>query len=326
MKVLVTGGTGFIGSHLVEKLCMRGNQVTSIAKDGLNAEILKRQGASVILGDLNNSISWDGILDGIDVVYHLAGLTRSRFAREYYEANTDATRRLVNICSTLAPNLKRFLYVSSLTAVGPSPDGRPLGEDAPCRPVSHYGKSKMLAELEVLRASDRLPVTIVRPAAVYGPRDREWCEYVRLTVRGIQPRVGFGKKLMSIIHADDLTEGILRAAETPQAAGRVYFLAGERPCTMLEFGHAIAAALNKHPLRLPLPHAVAYVVGGVEEALGKIFGHDVMFNIQKVKEAVQYAWTCSIERAQAELGFCPRIPLVEGMRATCTWYRNNHWI
>jgi len=326
MRALVTGGTGFIGSHLVEKLHKQGDEVISLAKDGRNVAILEQLGVKVILGDLNNGMQWDEILEGVDIVYHLAGVTRSRCARDYYEGNTLATKRFVRICSSLTGSLKRFLYVSSLTAVGPSADGTPLREDAPYHPVSHYGKSKMLAELEVLKASARLPITIVRPSAVYGPRDREWCPYIRLTLRGIQPRIGFGTKLLNIIHSDDLTEGILQAAKAPQAVGEIYFFGSEQAYTITDFERAIAGALNTHPLRVPLPHPIAYAIGAVGGALGRIFGHDVMFNIQKVRESVQYAWTCSVEKAKSELGFRQRISLMEGMQTTCDWYSSNKWI
>ncbi len=326
MKTLVTGGTGFIGSHLVEKLRTRGHDVVSVAKDGQNVEILNRLGVQVITGDLNNGMQWEKTLEGVDTIYHLAGVTRGRFAKDYYEGNTMATKRFVAVCSRFASSLKRFVYVSSLTAVGPSPDGSPVEEDAPYHPVSYYGKSKMLAELEVLRARAELPVTIVRPSAVYGPRDREWCEYIRLIVHGFQLMVGFRAKLMNLVHADDLTDGIILAAESPSAVGQIYFLGSERACSTREFGETIAGAVGKHPLRVPVPHAVAYAVGAVEGAVGKIFGRDVMFNLQKVRESVQHAWTCSISKAKAELGFSPRIPLDEGVRSTCEWYRKNRWI
>ena len=226
-KILVTGATGFIGSHLVERLRREGHEVRCIAKDPLNVKVLEASGCSVVLGDLNNGVDWDALLDGIDIVYHVAGVTRCKRPEDYYEGNYRATQRFVQVCSDICRRLSRFVYVSSLTATGPSCDGLPVHEDAPYHPVSHYGKSKMMAELEVLRASDRIPVTIVRPSAVYGPRERDMYDYIRMIKRGLQVLIGYRKKMLSLIHADDLVSGIILAGQSAVAAGRTYFLESE---------------------------------------------------------------------------------------------------
>lgn len=177
MKVLVTGGTGFIGSTLIERLRSRGDEVTSVAKDRLNLSLLEALGVQVVLGDLNEANGWDRILAGVECVYHLAGVTRAQSSREYYEGNHLATRRLLELCLQYCPGLERFLYVSSLAAVGPALNSEPVEETTPYHPVSHYCRSKMQGEMEVLQVHDRLPVTIVRPSAVYGPRERDMYEY-----------------------------------------------------------------------------------------------------------------------------------------------------
>lgn len=326
MKTLVTGGTGFIGSHLIERLLGKGYEVLCVAKDVLNRELLERAGCKVVLADLNNGISWDSLLDGVDCVYHVAGVTRCRSPREYYEGNYRATKHFVDICVNLRSSLKRFVYVSSLTAVGPSLDGRPVDETSPYHPVSHYGKSKMLAELEVLRVSDRLPMTIVRPSAVYGPRERDMYDYMRLIKKGIQPLVGFRSKLMSLIHSDDLVDGIIRSGESEIAVGKTYLLGSEAIYSVREIGRAISCAVHRHPLCVGLPHCLIYAVGGIATLVGKATGQQVFFNIEKVKESVQPAWTCSVEKAKSELGFHQSVELVEGMKSTYSWYCKNGWM
>jgi nucleoside-diphosphate-sugar epimerase len=326
MKILVTGGTGFIGSHLVERLRREGHEVLCVAKDVLNAQVLESIGCSVVLEDLNNGVAWESILNGVDCVYHVAGVTRCRSAHEYYEGNYRATKHFVNICSTLSPSLRRFVYVSSLTAVGPSPDGKPVSESTPYHPVSHYGKSKMLAELEVLKASDRLPVTIVRPSAVYGPRERDMYDYMRLIKKGIQPLIGLRTKFMSLIHSDDLVDGIVRAGEREIAVGNTYLLGSERVYSVREIGQAIASAVHAHPLCIGLPHWLVYSIGGIATLGGKIVHRQVFFNLEKVREGVQPAWTCTVEKAIAELGFQQRVDLVDGMRMTYSWYCSNGWM
>ena len=326
MKILVTGGTGFIGSHLVERLHNDGHQVLCVAKDALNMKVLQSVGCSVVLADLNNGIAWDSLLNGVELIYHVAGVTRCRTSKEYYAGNYEATKHFVDICAALSPSLKRFVYVSSLTATGPSLNGTPVDESAPYHPVSHYGKSKMLAEREVLRVSDRFPVTIVRPSAVYGPRERDMYDYIRLIKSGIQPLIGLKSKFMSLIHSDDLVDGIVRAGESEASVGKTYFLGSETFYSVRDIGCAIACAVDRHPLCVGIPHCLVYTIGGIATLAGKITGQQVFFNIEKVRESVQPAWTCSVEKAKTELGFRQRVELTDGMKSTYAWYCANGWM
>jgi nucleoside-diphosphate-sugar epimerase len=325
MKVLVTGGTGFIGSRLIERLRRRGDEVICVAKDRLNAAFLESLNVPVILGDLNNGIGWDAILDGVDSIYHLAGVTRAKSWNEYYEGNYHATKRLVEICIAHCTSLKRFVYVSSLAAVGPSPDGEPVTEETRYHPVSHYGKSKMLGEMEVVKARDRLPITVVRPSAVYGPRERDMYKYMRLILVGIQPLIGFRRKLLSLIHSDDLVDGILLTGEHPHAVGEKYFLGSEVCYSIEDIGDAIARAVQKKPMKVRMPHALVYTAGVAAEVFGRITRKQTFFNLQKARESVQTAWTCSVEKARTQLGFRQKVSLEDGMLRTYLWYCDNGW-
>lgn len=326
MKILVTGGTGFIGSYLTECLKKRGNTVICVAKDKLHCVYLQSLGVEVTLGDLNNGLGWDSILDGVEMIYHLAGVTRARKSQEYYEGNYIATKRFLDVCKSNGTNLKRFVHVSSLAAVGPSLDGQPVNENTQYHPVSHYGKSKMLGELEVLRASCHLPITIIRPSAVYGPRERDMYEYFRIIRRGLHPLIGFQKKLLNLIHLEDVVDGILLAADSQRAIGKTFFLGSEEQYSTEEIGNTIAAILKKHPLKIHVPHPFVLTLGVLEEIVGKIIRKPIFFNIQKAKESIQSAWTCSIEKAKNAFGFHPRLSLVEGMFNTFLWYRSNGWL
>jgi len=326
MKVLVTGGTGFIGSHLVERLRKRGDEVKCVAKDRLNATLLESLDVEVVLGDLNNGIGWDSILDGVECIYHLAGVTRAKSSKEYYEGNYMATKRFVEVCIANCVDLRRLVYVSSLAAIGPSLDRHPVTEETPYHPVSHYGRSKMMGELEILGVRDRLPVTVVRPSAVYGPRERDMYEYMRLIMRGVQPLIGFRKKFLSLIHSDDLVEGIILAADHPRAIDQTYFLGSEEWYATEDIGSAIACAIQKFPVRVRIPHAVIYAIGAIAAAVGKLTNKQIFFNLQKARESVQSAWICSVEKAKTHLGFRQRVSLAEGMERTYRWYRENGWL
>lgn len=326
MNILVTGATGFIGSHLVERLSREGHTITCLAKETMHVRVLQSLGCRVVLADLANGAPLDRLLRDAHTVYHLAGVTRARHPRDYYQGNVVGTRRLVRACIESAPELRRFVFVSSLTASGPSRDGRPLSEDAPCRPVSDYGRSKMLAEDEVRSTGCRLPWTIVRPSAVYGPRERDMYDYIKIIRRGLEPLIGLQDKLLSLIHVDDLVDGIVRAGESPQAAGRIYFLGSEQPYTYHQISMAIARVFRSRPLCLRLPHWLVYAIGASASALGALAGREVFFNVQKARESVQRGWVCSVERARRELGFRQRVELGEGMAQTCQWYVQEGWL
>jgi len=326
MKILVTGGTGFIGSHLVRRLLHEGHDVICLSKDRLNADYLQELGASVVLGDLNGMLEWESIFDGVKVVYHAAGITRARWTRDYYRVNYLGTKRFLEMCLRHAPVIDRFVYVSSQTAAGPSRDGFPLTENSECMPVSHYGRSKLRAEGEVMSVAGRLPVTIIRPAAVYGPRERDVFNYFQLVQKGIRPVIGFRSKKMNLVFVEDLVEGIARAGESDRAIGETYFLGAEESVSSDRLGRVIAEVAGKKALRVTVPHFVAYTVGAVSGALGKIRGCSVLFNVQKAREAVQREWSCSIVKAREHFGYAPRVSLEDGVRRTLGWYREAGWI
>jgi nucleoside-diphosphate-sugar epimerase len=280
----------------------------------------------VIYGDLTNGVSWDALLDGIDCIYHVAGVTRAQQTRDYYTGNTEATKRVIDAILPRCNGKTRLVYVSSLTVVGPSRDGTPVDEHTPCRPISEYGKSKLLAEAEVLRAVDRMPTTIVRPAAVYGPRERDLLQYIHMARRGVAPLIGFGTKWVNFVHVHDLVDGIIRAGEAKSAEGEVYILGGATSSRVSDVGRAVALASKRTLVQIRLPHAVAYAVGAAAQAFGAMTGKQILFNIQKARETTQKAWTCSIEKAKRDLKYNPTIALNEGMKMTYDWYCQQGWM
>lgn len=326
MKVLVTGGTGFIGSRLVERLVQQGHQVRLVAKDRWNSVFLESLKVELVLGDLNDGMNVDEIVGDAECVYHLAGMVRARLNRDYYDGNYLATKNFIKVCARSSKNLKRFVYVSSLAAAGPSRNGKPLTEDAPCRPVSHYGRSKMLAEKEVLRYRDKFPISIVRPSGVYGPRDREMLQYILLVKKHLQPLIGFGTKWLNLIYVDDLVSGLLLAGEHPNAEDETFFIGSETPYRTAEIGNTVAAILNLKLIPIHIPHFAVFTVGAIGEGVARLTGKQIFFNIQKAKESVQPGWICSVQKAKSRLGFSQRVSFLEGMRRTYRWYEENGWI
>ena len=326
MKVLVTGGTGFIGSHLVERLVQEGHQVRCVAKDRLHSVFLESLGIELMLGDLNNGMDLEAMLDGVECIYHLAGVTRARVNRDYYEGNYLATKKFIEICARSSNKIKRFVHVSSQAAMGPAVNGDPVTEEDVYHPVSHYGKSKMLAEKEVLRYRDKIPITIVRPSAVYGPRDKEMLQYFLLIKKHLQPLIGFGKKWLNFVYVDDLVSGLLLAGKHSKAEGESFFIGSDTSCTNEEIGNIVASILNSKLIRIRIPHWLVFSVAAVAEGAGKLSGKPIFFNVQKAREAVQTGWIFSVAKARSRLGFAPRFSLLEGMKKTYQWYRQNGWL
>ncbi|OQY72980.1 MAG: hypothetical protein B6D44_08685 [Ignavibacteriales bacterium UTCHB2] len=326
MKALVTGGTGFIGSHIVEKLCKQGFSVRCISRDYLNTEELKSLNVEIIIKDLNDNLNWENILSDVDIVYHIAGVTQAQYYKEYYERNYLATKKLVEACSAHCRNLRRFVYLSSLTAVGPSIDGKPVDETTAYHPVSDYGKSKMLAEIELLAYKDRIPITILRPSAVYGPRERNFYLLIKSIKRGFNLCMGLNSKFTNMIYVEDLVEAIISASTKSIAEGQVYFIGSEVAYPNEVICETIARIVNKKPINVYIPHCFIYLVCGINELAGKIFKNDVFLNIQKARELTQAMWNCSIEKAKQELGFTQKVSLYEGFMNTYQWYVKMGWV
>lgn len=323
MNALVTGGTGFIGSHLVEELQRRGWDLRILSKDRMFGTDLP---VEVVYADLRDGDALRAVLDGVDMVFHVAGLTRARRNAEYYFGNHLVTRDLLEACRRHAPKLRRFVYVSSLTAMGPRRGVEEITENSGFHPVSHYGRSKMLAEIEVQRAGAYMPVSIVRPSAVYGPRDRDLFRYFKMIRSNLQLLLGSGEQMLNLVHVDDVVQGIIRAAEHPAAEGEAFLIGSGDNYRTDDICGAIAKAMDKRPLVLHLPEALIYIVGYGGEAVGRLARRQVFFNAQKVHEAVQRAWTCSIGKARDRIGYAPAVPLGEGMASTLDWYRAQKWL
>src|SRR5512139_1412868 len=210
MRALVTGGTGFIGSHLAEFLIREGHEVTCLVRDTTKPGYLEGLPVTMVRGDCTDRDSLTGAVRSADYIFHLAGLTKARREHEFYEVNVKGTENVVRAAQERNAGLKRFVHLSSLAAVGPSSTGRPLAEDCEHRPVSAYGRSKSEAEQVVYGKRNDMPVTILRPPAVYGPRDRDLLLFFKLVNTGFVPH--WGKSYYSFVYVEDLVRALVLSA------------------------------------------------------------------------------------------------------------------
>lgn len=320
MRTLVTGATGFVGSHLVEALAARGDEVVVLARRPERAAPLARFGVQVAIGTLDDADALAAAARGAAVVYHLAGLTAAARPRDFFLANEAGTRRLVEAVRRTAPGLARFVYLSSQAALGPSAPGQRLAEDAPCRPVTAYGRSKLAGET-VVRAAEGLPWTIVRPPAVYGPRDREFLKMFQMVRGGLAPVFGTGAQQVSLVFAPDLADATVRAGTAPAAIHQTYHAAHAEVVSTRDLVLAIGRAVGRTPVVLPVPGLLATPIVGLIGALSAARGRPSVLNLDKMAEFLAPAWILSVEKAGRELGWRAAHDVAEGTRLTAESYR-----
>ena len=322
-QALVTGASGFIGSHLVRALRGAGWSVRCLIRETSSRERLPREGVELAIGNLADIASLKQALTGVKTVFHLAGRVRASSRDEFFLANRGGTKNLLQAARE-SGGVESFVYVSSLSAAGPSPDGHLLREDEEPRPVSFYGESKLAAEREALRCREDFAVTILRPAAVYGPGDRDSLEVVKMAQRGWRFQPGGAGFTFSSLHVDDVTDSILRAAGRAGGEPAVYFLADGNSYTWEETFAILREILGERACRRKIPWAAGNSV--LRLAAGLFPRSPAAFYLDKLREMSHKYWVCDIGRARAELGFSPRYDFSRGLRETIEWYREAGWL
>lgn len=320
MSVLVTGGTGFVGGHLIRALVEQGQPVVALARSPEKARAVETLGATALLGDLHTVTP--EALRGTEVVFHLAGLTAARSEAEFLRVNAEGTARVLDAAS--AAGVGRFVLVSSLAAAGPLPVGASRADDALTRPVTDYGRSKAAAEAVVRGGS--IPWVIVRPPAVYGPADVELLKVFKIARLGTVPIFGDGSQSLSLVYGPDLATGIAAVGQPGAPTGRIYYPAHPEVVSSADLVRAIGAALGRPPRLIPLPRLVARGILAVTETGARLAGQATLLNRDKLHEFFAPAWTCDPGPLTADTGWQAEHDLAAGIPATLAWYREQGWL
>jgi len=325
MKALVTGGTGFVGSHLAEALLGRGVEVRCLVRDPDDLKWLKGLDVELVKGDASDAGSLGGACSGVEYVFHAAGITKAVRPSDYYKVNAEGTKNMAEAAERDASGLKKFVYVSSQAAAGPSVEGRPRKEDDAPAPVTDYGRSKLAGEQYALQYMDRLPIVIVRPPSVYGPRDRDVYSLFKMASRGFRPAFA-GARLISVCYVGDLVDGLISAAFGDTESGDAYFVAYPKPYSWDEMGNAVADALGVKVVRVKIPIPALGVVAVFAELFCAVLGKPALLNRQKMAEIKQRYWVLDVTKAKEKLGFEAGCDFRAGAGLTAEWYRRQGWI
>lgn len=326
MKALVTGATGFIGENLVYSLLELGYQVVCLARSSRKAERLRTAGVEIVIDDLLTPQNLSQCIEGFDIVFHVAGVTKGVSRKDYFDGNYLATRNLVRIIEQYAPPHQKLVYLSSQAAAGPSTRSDFSEAEPGASPVSAYGESKRAAEVEVLSLADKRAVVILRPSIVFGPGDRALLSLFRSVRWGILPRPGLRDMPVNFIYVDDLLKAMILAAEKTEANNKIFFINDGMEYSWGQWNKALAETLHAPAISIPIAKVVLYAICRLGGVIAKIGGTTTFLNPDKWHEIKQDGWLCSSAKIGDELGFRPSWTLAAGIQETARWYRREGWM
>lgn len=329
MRSLVTGATGFIGSHVAEILKARGHTVRLLVRSEKRLFPELRDGYDIVKGDVTQSpAELAAAVKDVDYIFHVAGLLKGRNQAEFNRVNAYGTRNLLQAVKQTSPDIMRFVLCSSLAAIGPCEDSRHvIDETSLPHPVTLYGRSKLLGEKFAREMMEQLPITIIRPPAVYGPRDTGILEFFKFMAKGYALQFGPDERVFSMIHGRDLARGLVESAMVESTEGETFFLTDTEPYhlawTMQLLRDTLKPSKNR-TLRPPVWLAKSYA--RFLDVLQVITRKAMLPNSDKMRELMPLYWVCTGQKAKDTFGFQSEIPVKEGMKETADWYIKEGWI
>ena len=325
MKVLITGATGYIGSHLVNRALSLGHEVKVLVRETSHYQSLKANNVELVIGDLADNQALKSACSNVDVIYHAAGLLGKwgTSDQQIYQVNVEGVRNLIEAC--LDTSFQHFIHISAGGVTGPVRSGV-ADESYECKPSTAYEKTKLQGEQLALKMADKygVPLSAVRPTFTYGPGDPHKLALFKMVKRRMFVFIGNGESTNHPVYIDDLIDGIELVAKQ-QPKGEVYIIGGERPVTKRELIYTIADVLEVPRPRIHVPTALASLTARIFEATGKVLKFEPPLTSSRIVMMTEN-WGMSIEKARREVGYTPKITLLEGIRRTVGWYQRNNYL
>ncbi|HZY38810.1 MAG TPA: NAD(P)-dependent oxidoreductase [Mucilaginibacter sp.] len=325
-RVLITGASGFIGYHLIKEAVASNLEVYAAVRKSSKTDHLKEFDIKYSSPDFIDleALKKEITENNYTYIIHAAGVTTARSQKEYNEINAGYTRNLALAAVESGINLKKFVLMGSLAALGPlhSPDGI-IYEDTEPHPVTAYGRSKLLAE-EYLLEFSALNYTILRPTGVYGPRDRDIFIFFKQVARGLEPYIGRVDQKFSFLYVTDLARAAIKALR--KGNHETFNLSDGLFYDRYQLAKHIKSALNSNTVKFHLPVGFVKSIAYLSEKYCALSNKAATLNVEKLNELMAVNWFCDIEKAKTGLGFHPENDLQGGVAETVKWYKSNNWL
>jgi dihydroflavonol-4-reductase len=323
-NALITGANGFLGAWLARALVARGDRVKCLVRPRSDASALSGVAVQIVPGDVTQPETLAPALEGVDVVFHLAGIRRAATRDEFMRVNAEGTRL---VCEAMVRSTaRRLVFVGSLAASGPSAGGRPRVEDDPFAPEEWYGESKAEAERIVFSYADRLEVTVCRPARILGPGDHENLTFFKLVKKGIVLRIGGPERKLSFVDVEDVVDQLLLQADKPEAVGQAFFNASDEQASVEQLMRIVGDALHLTPRTVTVPQALLSALGSAADVVANLTGKKLPLNRKLARQLLAPGWTCSIDKAKRLLGYQPKRRIEESIRRSAKSYVELGWL
>jgi dihydroflavonol-4-reductase len=323
---LVTGANGFVGSYLCEHLIEKGWTVRALVRKTSDLRWLPDGRVDKVFGDVTDFASLGDAVEGAETIFHIAGVTRAPTVAAYDRINAEGTANVARAAAAAARPPRRILLVSSLAAGGPSESRKVRREEDKVRPISLYGRSKLKGEMELVTHAGNIPWTIVRPTAVYGPRDKAFLKLARMAKKGWLLEISGQIQRISVVHVKDLARAMLAAAESETAIGRRYYIAHPEPTDFIEIGEWMADVMGNRVRVVGIPKWMVPLLAPTNALYWMLKKSPNPIPLDRVDDLLAPSWTCATIEASKDFGFSAEVDTKPGIQDTVRWYIENKWL
>ena len=324
--VVVTGASGFIGSHLVDYLVEHGCIVHAVIRETSDRRWLnKSDQVKIHIADLEKNFP-QPCLGKADYLFHCSGVTKAKTREKYILGNSYSCENLYERCAVAGHNLKKIIHLSSLAAAGPSRQGTPVDEKTPCKPITYYGESKLLGEEVAISYFSSLPIVILRPPVVYGPRELNFFVYLKTLSKGWNIKIGTLRRELSLIYVSDLVRAMIQAALYHPQSQRIYFITDGESYTWNNVAESAIQNFDMKFNNVALPELILSFLANAAEALAWFSSKPALFDRQRMLDLRQKSWVASSSAFYESHTFEPKYSLEKGLKETIEWYKHNNWL